>query len=1000
MKKDSHSTEKAPLLEFVSREEEILNFWKKNNIFQKSLNQRQDAQHFVFYEGPPTANGRPGIHHILARSFKDLVCRYKTMRGFLVERKAGWDTHGLPVEIEVEKQLGFKNKGDIKKYGVEKFNDKAKSSVWRYKKEWEEITERMGFWIDMDHPYITLSADYMESVWWLLKQAAQKNLIAKVRKVLPYCPRCGTPLSGHEVSLGYENVQDPSLFIKFQIINPQSEILRQQQAQNKRCRISLLVWTTTPWTLPANVAVAVRNDLDYKIWQVGDDILISHSTPPEKDGIPAKVVGKIRGEDLAGEHYQPLYQYPPDSSWKDKKVYEVVSAQFVSLEEGTGLVHIAPAFGEDDRVLGEEKDLVFIQNIGSNGCFLNNPAGMTNIKGLFFKEADPIIFADLEKRNLLYQGNLKGTVHDYPFCWRCKTPLIYYSQEAWVIKMSTLRSALLENNRKINWVPTHIKKGRFGQWLEDIRDWTISRKRYWGTPLPIWECPQCGHFEVIGSLQELKSKANNPLLVPPRNKKGEVDLHRPYIDNIKIKCPHCGAEMSRVEEVLDCWFDSGSMPYAQWHWPFAQSSDLNLSPQELIKSIPFPADFICEAVDQTRGWFYTLLAIATVLDIGPAYKNVICLGLILDEKGEKMSKSRGNIVLPMDIIKSFGVDSLRWYFYTMNAPGEEKRFSQKDLLSSQRRFLNILWNVLHFYSTYGYQGEESSHISLSVLDQWILAQLEETKEKMTNFLDHYSVQEAGRELESFADNLSRWYLRRSRKVFQKKEDEKQWKDSSFVLRKIMREVSLLLASFCPFFSEMIWQTVKKTNDVPSVHLADWPTLEKKYQNKDLLISMDKIKDFAAQALRLRQEKGMKVRQPLSVLKIKAPDEKLKNKRALVNLLKEEINVKKVIFSPQLKESAELDFTLTPALIKEGIEREFVHKIQMLRQKEGLIPSDKIKLCIQGDTQLLKILQKQTSDLREDLRAKEIKFLLPEEQSSSGQAIKIDGKQLIVKIDKI
>jgi len=1000
MEKDNDSTEKTPLLEFASREEGILSFWRKNSIFQKSLNQRRDAQPFIFYEGPPTANGRPGIHHILARSFKDLVCRYKTMRGFLVERKAGWDTHGLPVEIEVEKQLGFKNKGDINKYGVEKFNEKAKSSVWRYKKEWEEITERMGFWIDMDHPYITLSADYIESVWWLLKQAAQKNLIAKVRRVLPYCPRCGTPLSGHEVSLGYEKVQDPSLFIKFQITNPQSKILHQYKTQNKKCRINLLVWTTTPWTLPANVAIAVRSNLNYKIWQAGDEILVSYNTPPEKDNVSVKMIGKIAGKDLEGEHYQPLYQYPLDDSGKGKKVYEVVSAKFISLEEGTGLVHIAPAFGEDDRILREEKDLAFIQNIDTNGCFLNNPTGITNVKGLFFKEADPIIFADLEKRNLLYQGDLKGTVHDYPFCWRCETPLIYYSQEAWVIKMSKLRSALLENNKKINWIPAHIKGGRFGQWLEDVKDWTISRKRYWGTPLPIWECPQCGHYEVIGSLQELKSKASNPSLVPPRNKKGEIDLHRPYVDNIKMKCPHCGAEMSRVEEVLDCWFDSGSMPYCQWHWPFAQSSDLNLSVKESIKSIPFPADFICEAVDQTRGWFYTLLAIATILDIGPAYKNAICLGLILDDKGEKMSKSRGNIVLPMDIIGSFGVDSLRWYFYTMNAPGEEKRFSQKDLLSSQRRFLNILWNVLNFYTTYAYQEEENSDISLTVLDKWILAQLEETKEKMTKHLDHYSIQEAGRELENFADNLSRWYLRRSRKVFQKREDEKQWKDSSFVLRKILREVSLLLAPFCPFFSEMVWQTVRNTNDTLSVHLTDWPVLEKKYRDKDLLVTMDRIKDFATQALRLRQEKGMKVRQPLSSLRIKATEEKLKGKRVLMNLLKEEINVKKVIFSPQLEKQVEIDFTLTPVLIREGIRREFVHKVQMLRQKEGLIPSDRIELFVKGEAQLLKVLQKQPAELREDLRAEKIKFLLPEEQILSGRTVKINDKQLIIGMNKI
>ncbi len=995
-KNDSLTQEDQKSLEFVRREKDILKFWEDNDIFQKSVNQRRDAQPFVFYEGPPTANGKPGIHHVLARSFKDLVCRYKTMRGFLVERKAGWDTHGLPVELEVEKTLKFKNKGDIKKYGIEKFNEKAKASVWHYKQEWETLTKRMGFWIDMKHPYVTFSPDYIESVWWLLKQAAKKNLITKTYKVLPYCPRCGTPLSSHEVALGYKTVNDPSLYLKFEITHPQSLTLKKIKDGNSRSKIYLLVWTTTPWTLPANVAIAVRPDLEYKIWQIDNDILISFNPPPQKE-ITRKEIGKIKGEDLVGEKYKALYPYNFSSSSKNKVKYEVVPADFISLSEGTGLVHIAPAFGEDDRQLGEAENLDFIKNVGEDGCFLEDPFGLSGIKGMFFKDADPLILSDLKKRKLLYKGDLKGTVHDYPFCWRCGTPLMYYAQEAWAIKMSNLRSALLENNNKINWIPSHIKNGRFGQWLKEVRDWTISRKRYWGTPLPIWKCPKCGHYEVIGSLDELKKKAVDPSLVPPRNKKGEIDLHRPYVDRIKIRCPRCGAEMSRVEEVLDCWFDSGSMPYAQWHWPFAQTTNRQLPVKQLVEKIPFPADFICEAVDQTRGWFYTLLAISTILGVGPAYKNVITLGLILDDKGEKMSKSKGNIVPPLEIIDKFGIDSLRWYFYTMNAPGEEKRFSSRDLLSTQRHFLNTIWNILHFFKTYAYQGK-ADYSSLSVLDKWILAQLEETKKKVTSFLDNYSIQMAGRELDAFVDNLSRWYLRRSRKIFQKKEDTKQWKTSSSVLRKVLYELSLLLAPFCPFFSEMVWAETKDKKDPMSVHLANWPAVDQQYCNEDILTAMNKIREIATQALRLRQKKGVKVRQPLSSLTIKGKFE-FKNKQELLAILKEEVNVKKIIFSSDLKQEVGLDFKLTPALIEEGMCRDFVHQIQLLRRKNKLIPTDIIQLFVWADEETKKTLQKSLSALKDDIHAKKVIFL-SQNSISSGQKIKLQEKELIVQLEKV
>ena len=1194
-------------LEFVKKEEEILNFWQKNKILEKSVENRRKSRSFIFYEGPPTANGQPGIHHVLARSFKDLICRYKTMKGFLVERKAGWDTHGLPVELEVEKELGFKNKTEIEKYGIRQFNEKAKESVWRYKEEWEKLTERMGYWIDTKNPYITFEPDYIETVWWLIKQIAQKGLLYKSYKVLPYCPRCSTPLSSHEVSLGYETVQDPSIYIKFHILNPKSEILNKFQisacADRPNSKFYLLVWTTTPWTLPANVAVAIDSKLDYKLWQIEDEILISYIKPPQKE---TKLLGEIKGKELIGEKYEPLYSHSLKEQ-EDKKIYEVVEGSFISTEEGTGLVHIAPAFGEDDMELSRKIGLAFIKNIDDKGCFTEGPQegieirtlaslrtfflAPLEIKGKFFKEADPIIFKNLEERNLLYFGDLKGTTHEYPFCWRCQTPLLYYAFEAWYIKMSQVKKELIKNNQKINWVPQHIKEGRFGQWLSDVKDWAISRNRYWGTPLPVWECEQCGHDEVIGSLKELQEKAivspkfyylrhgestsnvtryiscypeknpshltekgkkeikkiaqvlkkekidliissdlartketaeiiskalkikiiydarlretnigiyngrlveeyqklfdnldqrylkaaeggenltevrkrmlealkdaankykyshQNILIVSheeaistvlnkyrpklgergsipykawPLNDNGELDLHRPYIDEIKIKCSQCGKEMKRREEVIDCWFDSGSMPYSQRHFPFEQFDNPNLSARKMIKKIPFPADYICEAVDQTRGWFYTLLAIATLLGLGPAYKNVISLGLILDEKGEKMSKSKGNVIEPMEIIKKYGIDSLRWYLYTVNRPGEEKRFFETDLLNFQRRFLNTIWNVFLFYQTYsersekkgsaepacaGRQSEAGSYAfkgeakisNLSLLNQWILADLEETKAKVINLLDHYSVFEATKVLDNFLDDLSRWYLRRSRRIFQKPDNQTEWETSSLVLRIVLKELMLLLAPFCPFFSEIIWQKLKEEQDKESVHLADYPKVEKRYQNKQVLILMQEARDLSAKALSLRQKENIKVRQPLKELRIK--NYELRGKRELLEILKEEINVKEIIFDKDLASDIELETKLTPELIEEGIIREIVRQIQEERKNQGLIPKDKISIILEvTNPKLQLILEKEKDFIKKETGAEELKIQIASQEITEG--IVIDEEKIWLKIQKI
>jgi len=975
-------------LEFVKKEEEILNFWQKNKIFEKSVENRRKSRPFIFYEGPPTANGQPGLHHVLARSFKDLICRYKTMKGFLVERKAGWDTHGLPVELEVEKELGFKNKTEIEKYGIRQFNEKAKASVWRYKEEWEKLTERMGYWIDTKNPYITFEPDYIETVWWLIKQIAQKGLLYKSYKVLPYCPRCSTPLSSHEVSLGYETIQDPSIFIKFHILNPKSEILK--NLKDLKSEIYLLVWTTTPWTLPANVAVAVDAKLDYKLWQIEDGILISYLKPPQKE---TKLLGEIKGKELIGEKYEPLYLHSFEEQ-EDKKIYEVIEGSFISTKEGTGLVHIAPAFGEDDMELAKKAGLAFIKNIDDKGCFLEGLQEVPEIKGKFFKEADPLIFKNLEARNLLYFGDLKGITHEYPFCWRCHTPLLYYAFEAWYIKMSQVKKELLRNNRKINWVPQYIKDGRFGQWLNDVKDWAISRNRYWGTPLPIWECEKCGHDEIIGSLKELKEKSLDHKL--PYNDQHQLDLHRPYIDEIKIKCPQCGSEMKRREEVLDCWFDSGSMPYSQWHFPFEQFDNPQLPVWKMIKRIPFPADYICEAVDQTRGWFYTLLAISTLLDLGPSYKNVISLGLVLDAKGEKMSKSKGNVVEPMEIIQRYGTDSLRWYLYTVNAPGEEKRFSESDLLNFQRRFLNTIWNVFLFYQTYAFKGEAKiSHLSL--LNQWILADLEETKAKVINLLDHYSVFEATKVLDNFVDDLSRWYLRRSRRIFQKPDNQTEWETSSLVFKMVLKEFALLLAPFCPFFSEIIWQELKEEKDKESVHLADYPKGERKHQNKKILILMQEIRDLSAKVLSLRQKENIKVRQPLKELRIK--NYELRGKRELLEILKEEINVKEIIFDDKIKGELELDTKLTPELMEEGIIRELVRQIQEERKNQALVPKDKISIILEVRTQKLQLMLEQWENfIKKETGAKELKIQITSQEIAEG--IVINEEKIGLKIQKI
>jgi len=1130
-------------LSFPKLEKKILKFWQKEKIFEKSIEQRKKAPNFVFYEGPPTANAKPGIHHVLSRVYKDIICRYKTMRGFKVLRKAGWDTHGLPVELEIEKKLGLKNKKDIEKHGINRFNKKCRQSVWQYKKDWEKLTERIAFWLDLENPYITYTADYIETVWYILKQIYQKGLLYQDYKVVPYCPRCGTSLSSHEVALGYERIKEPAIYIKFQILNPEFE------------NTSLLVWTTTPWTLPGNVAIAVNPNFVYQKVKIDNKYLVLAKERQEAVGIKGEIVKEFKGKDLVGLRYQALYSISEEIS---KSAYRVIPADFVSLEEGTGLVHIAPAFGEEDMIAGKKNKFPILLPVNEEGKFTLD---VKKWAGLYVKEADPLIIEDLKNRNLLFKEELYE--HDYPFCWRCHSPLLYYAKQSWFINMQKVKRDLIKNNQKINWIPAHLKEGRFGEWLREIKDWVITRERYWGTPLPIWQCKTCNNLEVIGSLKDLLSEkfsdnnyfifrhgdslrqtknvamcwpekifcpltkegekevetsakklknkkidiifssdllrtkqtaeilsketgariifdkrlreynvgifnGKNPRLVwdylnkkgnivsakPPRgesllgigkrmssflkdlnkkyqnknilivshelpltilegilkgwaiekilewrkwekesriktgqfrevdfndlpyNEKMEIDFHRPYVDGVKFYCQKCRGVMERVPEVIDCWFDSGSMPFAQHHYPF-ENRDL------IDKKTQFPADYISEAVDQTRGWFYTLLAISTLLNKGPAYKNVISLGHVLDEKGEKMSKSKGNVVDPWLILEKYGSDATRWYFYTVNQPGDAKLFKEKDVEESLRRFIITLWNCFTFYSTYAEKirvnPRKNPRKSAVLLDKWVISRLNNLIKDTTQKLDKYDVTGAARAIENFViEDLSLWYIRRSRRRFQKPESEKELKEASITLNCVLLGVSKLTAPFIPFLSEAIYQC--STSKVgQSVHSGDWPKANKRLIDKKLEKKMEKVRGIVSSALAERAKTGIKVRQPLNELKIKTttlPPPSRKSGphyelwKELLELIKEEVNVKQITFGKTLK----LDTKITSELKEEGILREIIRNIQEMRKKANLKPRHKISVQYFGTPELNKILAKNKDLILRETLAKDFQLV--------------------------
>jgi isoleucyl-tRNA synthetase len=856
----------SPKLDVTSMEDGVLKFWKQNQTFKKTIEQRQGKPEYVFYEGPPTANGKPGVHHVLARAFKDMFPRYKIMRGYHVSRRGGWDTHGLPVEIEVEKQLGFTNKQQIEAYGIDKFNELCKKSVFTYIQDWERLTDRIAFWVDLEDAYVTYTNDYIESVWWILKNFWEKDLLFKGYKVVPYCPRCGTPLSDHEVALGYDEATDPSVFVRMPLVDKPDT--------------SLLVWTTTPWTLPGNVAVVAHPEVDYVTVERdhggAKERLILAKALVEKvfKGEEVKVVETFKGRKLKGLKYQPLYTFLPP----DKPAYYVVTADYVTTEDGTGLVHTAPAFGQEDMETGREYGLPVLMTVQPDGAFIPE---VTPWRGVFVKDADPLIIQDLQARGLLFKS--EAYTHTYPFCWRCKTPLLYYARESWYIRTSAHRDDLVNLNNQINWVPEHIREGRFGNWLSNNIDWALSRERYWGTPLPVWECAECKHRECVGSVAELSEKAGRDL--------SELDLHRPHVDNVHWACSDCGGKMQRVPDLIDVWFDSGSMPVAQWHYPFEN--------KEKFES-QFPADYICEAVDQTRGWFYSLHAISTLLFGTPSYKNVICLGLIMDGEGFKMSKSKGNIIAPWDVLSAHGADAFRWYLYTATPPGQERRFSSDLVGEVIRSFTLTLWNVYSFFVTYANLDKPTLTTVPAVtneLDRWLLSELNVLVRDVTNAYETYDVPNATRPIEKFVEVLSTWYVRRSRRRFWKNESDSDKQSAYSTLYTALVTVAKLLAPAMPFLSEELYQNLVRSVDETapeSVHLAEWPQTLPEFIDESLNRDMATVVRLVSLGHAARQKANRKVRQPLAeaAFSVGSPAER-KALETHADILADELNVKRV-----------------------------------------------------------------------------------------------------------
>ena len=1030
-------------LDFVARELEVQKFWKENKIFEKSVAQSKGRPAFTFYDGPPTANGKPHIGHILTRVVKDIIPRYKTMKGYDVLRKAGWDTHGLPVELEVEKELGISGKPQIEDYGIEPFIKKCKESVWKYENQWRDMSDRVGFWADMDDPYVTYHNSYIESEWWAIKKIWDMGLLYKGHKIVPYCPRCGTALSSHEVAQGYKDVKEASIYVKFKAKSQENTYF--------------LAWTTTPWTLPSNGGLAVNAKQDYAYVKSGEDTYIMAAALLDTVLTePYETLKTCKGKELEFMEYEPLFDFYKT----DEKCWFVTCADYVTLSDGTGIVHIAPAFGEDDAQAGRKYGIPFIQLVNEAGEFVECVKPWA---GMFVKDADPLIIKNLKEAGKLYKKVVYE--HNYPFCWRCDTSLLYYARDAWFIEMTRLRERLVTNNNTVNWLPESMKAGRFGNFLENVIDWGLSRERYWGTPLPIWECG-CGHRHAIGSIQELKDMGGN---VPE-----DLELHRPYIDKVLIDCPQCGKKMKRVAEVIDCWFDSGSMPFAQWHYPFEN--------QEIFKD-RFPADFISEAVDQTRGWFYTLMAISTLIFDKSPFKNVIVMGHVQDKDGQKMSKHKGNVVDPWDVLDKQGADAVRWYFIINSAPWLPNRFYDEAVSEGQRKFMGTLWNTYAFFVLYAnIDGFDPKKYSLEPkllppMDKWILSKLNSLIKTVDGYLENYRLTEPARALNEFVDQLSNWYVRRSRERFWGKDMPQDKINAYMTLYTVLTELIRLAAPFIPFMTEEIYQNLVKSTDPDaqeSIHLCAFPEADDNLIDPELEKNMDEVLKLVALGRAARNNVNIKNRQPLSLMHIKT---ELELPEMFVDIIAEELNIKEVRFTGDVKEyitykfkpqlrtlgpkygklvpkinetlqaadgnelmdqlnereeirltvednevslsredvliepaqkegfmaesgggrTAVLSTVLTEELIEEGFVRELISKLQTMRKEAGFNVLDRINVSYKGNEKLAGIFERNKETIKDEVLAEEIVDDSPKGYCKNWN---INGEEITLGVERI
>jgi isoleucyl-tRNA synthetase len=999
---------------FPELEDSELAFWKENSIFKKSVQSRHGGPNFILYDGPPTVNGSPAIHHVFMSVFKDVIPRYKVMKGYYAPRIAGWDTHGLPVELEIEKKLGFSSKTQIEEYGIDRFNELCRQSVHKYIAEFRDVIERIGYWVDLDNAYITLKNDYIESCWWAIKQMWEKGLVYQGYRVTPHCPRCGTSLSSHEVAQGYkEDTVDPSVYIKFLVSGESKKKFPADMP------VYLLAWTTTPWTLPGNTALAIAPDAEYVLLKGATDYLILAARLAgtiKLDGYSE--VKKLPGKDLVGVNYQPLFNphdfgverlsFQEDGTLlaqKTKKnlTYHVISGDFVTMDDGTGIVHIAPAFGEIDFEAGKAWRLDFVQQVDLQGKI----TGTYAFGGKFVKDADPLIIDDLKSRGLLFRS--ETIKHTYPFCWRCESPLLYYAKTTWYIKTTAMKGRLISGNAEINWYPEHIKNGRFGDWLQNNIDWAFSRERYWGTPLPVWRCDSCGSFECIGGLDDLKGKAGVTGL------KESLDLHRPYIDEITFHCSKCGGRMKRVPEVIDCWFDSGAMPVGQLHYPFEN--------KELFDKEFKQADFICEAVDQTRGWFYSLHAISTLLFNRPCFKNVICLGHILDAKGEKMSKRKGNVIFPGEVIKKYGADALRWYLYTASAPGNPRQFDIKQVDEVSRRFLSTLWNVYSFFVMYAnidkYQPAAASFPPPAAeLDKWVLSELNQLVADVDSALENYNPTDAGRKIETFVDGLSNWYVRRSRRRFWKSENDADKLSAYNTLYHCLVTLAKLLAPFTPFLAEELYQNLVRSvsPDAPeSVHLADYPVADTGRIDKQLADDNRLAMKVCSMGRAARAKAGVKVRQPLETVYVGvSSDFETRALERVAPLILDELNVKELktetvenvaglagagyAVISETPNNVAVSTLITIELEAEGIAREIVHRLQTMRRTAGYEIADHIITYFEADASFVQTISAFADYIRQETLSNDIEEGVPDDVDLQEEH-KISGYGLTLGIKK-